>query len=246
MNRFRVALSRQDWVAFAVELIVVVLGILIALQVNQWAQGRQDRDLEKTYLLRLKEDLQIEYARATDAESWAKDRLEAVELLNRLVADPALATSDPAAVLWAIESASWRSFPKGNSFVYNELQSTGHMRVIRSVSLRRKLAEHYAQLAIDAWVGEDRAAEEKFDEATAGLLDTKELMAFEEVGGDRRRVKIEQRRAIVLATGFSRRFDALAQLPSVAQHHLFNLRVIGDEKARLRRLVGAVENELRH
>jgi hypothetical protein len=245
MNRFRRALGRQDWLAVTIELTVVVLGILIALQLDQWAQARQERRLEQAYLLRLKEDLQIEYARAAAAERWAKDRLEAVNLLNRLVADPTVAATDPRAVLWAIESASWRSFPKGNPFVYNELQSTGHMRIIRSLPLRRQLAEHYADLAIDSWVGEDRAAEEKFDDATAGLLNAQELMAFERTGGDRLRVNIDVDRAMSLATSFSRRGDALAQLPSVAQHHLFNLRVIGDQKARLRKLVAAVDGELR-
>src|SRR5688572_4608935 len=179
MNHLRRAFARQDWVAVAIELIVVVLGILIALEVDQWAQRRQEHDLEKAYLLQLKEDLRTEYGRATDAESWAKDRLKAVEVLNRVATDHAAAAADPAAVLWAIETASWRSFPKGNAFVYDELQSSGHMRLIRSVALRRLLAEHYAKLAIDAWVGEDREAEEKFDQATAGLLNVQELMALE-------------------------------------------------------------------
>lgn len=244
MNRFRRALGRQDWVATAIELMVVVLGILIALQVDQWAQSRQERILEKTYLQRLKEDLQIEFRRATDAERWAGDRLAAIELLNRLASNPAIAASDPAAVLWAIETASWRSFPKGSALVYDELQNTGHMRVIRSVALRRQLAEHYDQLAIDAWVGEDRAAEERFDQATAGLLTAEELMAIERAGGDREHVNAEPSRANALAIGFSRRGEALAELPSVSQHHLFNLRVIGDNKTRIRRLVATVESEL--
>jgi len=245
MNRLRRALGRQDWAAVSIELIVVVLGILIALQVDQWTQRRQERELEQTYLLRLKEDLQIEYSRATDAESWARDRLTAVKALNRLSSDPDRAASDPSAILWAIETASWRSFPRNNAFVYNELQNTGHMRLIRSVALRRQLADHYAKLAIDAWVGEDRAAEEAFDHATAGLLTTEELIALEQAAGDRRQVDVEPSRARALAAGFSKRTDALAQLPSMAQHHLFNLRVIGDEKARLRKLTAAVTRELR-
>lgn len=245
MNRFRRAFGRQDWVAVAIELIVVVLGILIALQVDQWAQRRQEHDLEKVYLLRLKQDLQIEHSRATKAEDWARDRLEAVAVLNRLSSDLPATEIDPAALLWAIETASWRTFPKGNAFVYNELQNSGNMRVIRSVALRRQLAEHYAELAIDAWVGEDRAAEEKFDQATAGLLNAEELMAFERVAGDRRQVTVEPGRAQAVAAGFLMRGDALAQLPSVAQHHLFNLRVIGDQKARIQRLIAEVDSELR-
>ena len=244
INRFRRALAKQDWMAVAIELVVVVVGILIALEVGQWAQGREERELERTYLLRLKEDLQIEYARATDAESWARDRLDAVALLSRITGNPAAAGDEVASVAWAIETASWRSFPRVSQFVYNELQSTGHMRLIRSVALRRELAEHYAHLARDSWVGEDRSAELRFDEAAAGLLSMNELMALERATGDRRAAPVERDRALALATGLSRRPAALAQLPSVAQHHLFNLRVIGTMKARIRRLMATVEREL--
>ena len=245
MNRLRGALGRQDWAAVAIDLMVVVFGILIALRVDQWAQDRQERQLEQTYLSRLKDDLQGEYQRATNAESWARDRLAAVNMLSRLALDPAAAASEPTAVPWAIETASWRSFPKDNASVYNELQSTGNMRVIRSIPLRRQMAEHYGQLAIDAWVGEDRVAEEALDQATAGLLNLQELTALEQAAGDRRQLRVEPDRAIALATAFSRRGDAQAQLPSVAQHHLFNLRVIGDKKARIRRLIAAVNGEIR-
>lgn len=244
MNRIFRALGRQDWTSVAIELVVVVAGILIALQVDQWAQGRQQRDLERTYLLRLKEDLQIEYARVSDAEGWARDRLEAVELLSRIAADPAAAARNPMAVPWAIETASWRSFPKTGGFVYNELQNTGHMTLIRSVALRRQLSEHYAHLARDAWVGEDRSAEQSFDDATAGLLSMQELTALERAAGERRAVPIDQTRALALASGLATRPDAVGQLPSVAQHHLFNLRVIGDMKARIRAITATVEREI--
>lgn len=246
MNRFRRALGRQDWTAVAIELMVVVLGILIALQVDQWAQRRQDREQERALLLRLKEDLRTEHARAAAAEGWAEDRLEAVELLSRIASNPAAAALDPAAIPWAIETASWRSFPKVSAFVYNDLQSTGHMSLIRSVDLRRELAEHYAHLTRDAWVGEDRYAEQNFDEATAGLLSMDELMAIERATGERSQVLIGRNRALALATEFSNRPDALRELPSVAQHHLFNLRVIGEMKARIRRLSAVVEREIRH
>lgn len=245
MKRVSRALRRQDWTAVAVDLIVVVVGILIALQVDQWAQGRQERALGTTYLARLGEDLQTEYARATDAEGWARDRLRAVALLSRVVSDPAVGASESATLPWAIETASWRSFPRSSGFVYDELQSTGHMRLIRSLTLRRELAEHYAILARDSWVGEDRSAEQSFDDATAGLLSMEELLAIERAAGSEGAVSIERHRALALASGLAGRPDAVGQLPSVAQHHLFNLRVIGDMKARIRRLRATVERELR-
>ena len=42
------------------EIFLVVIGILIALQINTWNQERKDRILEKEYLTRLKEDIKFD------------------------------------------------------------------------------------------------------------------------------------------------------------------------------------------
>ena len=246
MKRLLPALSRQDWTAVFIELMVVVVGILLALQVDQWAQRREQRGTEQTYLARLKEDLQIEDERARQAEGFARERLAAVELLDRLARAPASADNDPNALSWAIETASWRSFPKTNAFVYNELQNTGRMSLIRSVALRRALTEHYATIAHDGRVGEDLAAQKDFDLATAGLLSLAELTAIERVGGNRRRVSMNRDRANSVAEAFAGRSDAIEQLPSLAQHHIFNLRVIGDMRARIDRLTAMIDDQLGH
>jgi len=230
------ALTRQDWTAVAIELVVVVVGILIALGVSQWAEQQGERQRERVSLERLHDDLQIEYAVATAAEGWARARLEATGKLADFTAHPELAETSPSTVPWAIETASWRSFPRVSAFVYNELQDTGEMRLIRSFELRRALADHYGRLATDARVGEDRAAEERFDAAAAGLLSVDELLTIERMEGERRMLPTEGARALALARAFASRPDAVRELAGVGQHHQFNLRVIGEMKARIRAL----------
>lgn len=130
------------------------------------------------------------------------------------------------------------------AFVYNELQNTGQMRLIRSVALRRQLADHYDDIAREAEVGEDRYAERIFDEGTAGLLTIKELEDIERGADAERGIAIGAERATALARQFAQRDAAVRQLPSVAQHHLFNLKVIGDMKRRIAALTAAVDREL--
>ena len=54
------ALRQQNWFGVFVEILVVAIGILFALQVDNWNQVRKERRLEQIYLERLAADLQGE------------------------------------------------------------------------------------------------------------------------------------------------------------------------------------------
>jgi ABC-type multidrug transport system fused ATPase/permease subunit len=51
-------LREHDWFAALLELLIVIAGILIALQVSNWNQDRQDRALARQYAQRLHGELQ--------------------------------------------------------------------------------------------------------------------------------------------------------------------------------------------
>jgi hypothetical protein len=237
--------KQHAWFAVAVDLLVVIVGILLALEVDAWRQHQEELRLERVGLIRLKEDLQIERARADAAEGYAQRRIEAARLLSRLVSDPTLALNDPPGVPRAIETASWRSFPRINAFAYNELQSSGRLALIRSDSLRRSLAEHYTAMLHDARVGEDLVAQQRFDAATSGLLSIDELEMLERGGSsDPGILKTTPERALALARAFSQRPAAIAELPSLVQHHTFNLIVIREMRERSDALVRLIDSLL--
>ena len=62
LQRVREALARRDWAGIGIELAVVTLGILIAFQIDQWADRRKQAREERQFL----ERLHREYARAAD------------------------------------------------------------------------------------------------------------------------------------------------------------------------------------
>ena len=239
--RFTEQLKEHRWLTVATDLVVVVVGIFLALQLNVWAEGRKDRALESVYLERLIEDLRIESRSMQAAEEYANARIEAVRLLDRLVANPSIALETPAKVPWAVETASWRSFPQINAFVYHELQSTGRLTLLRSERLRRNLAEHYAALQHDARVGEDRTDEQRFDAAVAGLLNLNELESLERAAGNYRELSVTPERALAVAQGFAQRPAAVAELAGLLQHHTFNLRVIAQMRKRADDIIAQIE-----
>lgn len=237
-------LRSHDWLAVGIELVVVIAGILIALQVDQWSSDRADRARERAYLERLADDLSAEQEGVRNAEVFARNRLDAVALLEDM-ADGAVAQgTDPRRIPWAIETASWRSFPKTNAYVVTELQASGQMGLLRSVALRNALADHYAQIAHFGRVAEDLSAQQRYDAAVAGLLTTDELAALEKTGGEVGVMATDRVRADAIVKQFSGRDPALRELPGMAQHHLFNLRVMAEMDERIDRLLAIIDEEL--
>jgi len=57
LRRIAEGIKNQDWFVVFVELMIVVVGIYLGLQVDDWNKGRQDRVEEQAYLERLYEDL---------------------------------------------------------------------------------------------------------------------------------------------------------------------------------------------
>lgn len=53
-------LRRQDWVAVAIEFVIVVLGVFVATQVSNWNEEREARARAEVYGARLSDDLRYE------------------------------------------------------------------------------------------------------------------------------------------------------------------------------------------
>ncbi|MEO8810044.1 MAG: hypothetical protein ABI386_07355 [Rhodanobacter sp.] len=64
LRRITTNVRRQDWTAVIVELVMVVLGVFLGLQVNNWNETRNDRALEHQYSQRLRDDFALSIKRA--------------------------------------------------------------------------------------------------------------------------------------------------------------------------------------
>ena len=175
------------------------------------------------------------------ALEYVNDRMQAVRLLEKLVQDSTNDGFPPGALPWAIETATWRSFPQIASFVYRELQSTGNLALIQAESLRRNLAGHYTTLQNDALIGMDLEVQHMFDRVTAGLLTSDELIEVENAGSANQPVEITTERTLKIAEAFSQNKDAVALLPGLVHHHAFIEKVINQAKERTRNLIAQID-----
>ena len=224
-ERLRKNLADRNYALVCVELLVVIFGILIAFQIDRWAEDRRDRQQEHEYLLRLKEDLQTEIGNMDDAYQRAQSRIDAAVLLEQVIANPAVAVKQPDALPFALETAGWRSFPQIDAFVYGELQSSGNLALITSVSLRRELARHYTSIRNYSRVGLDVEIQHEFDLRTAGVLTSAELRAIENGSWQGRSNNVSAERAAEIAAELVTRQNAVELIPNMIQHHVFNQKV---------------------
>lgn len=59
LRRLVAHLREQNWTAIAIEFVILVLGVFLGIQAQQWSADRSDRELEQVYLQRLLADLDL-------------------------------------------------------------------------------------------------------------------------------------------------------------------------------------------
>ena len=67
LKRIASSVRQHDWFTVGVEILVVMIGLLLAFQLDRWREGIAERHQEKTYINRLIADVEsdipsIEYA----------------------------------------------------------------------------------------------------------------------------------------------------------------------------------------
>lgn len=143
------------------EILLVVIGILIALQINNWKEERQTEKEELSYLSRLlsenKQDIVTFNNNITVLQNGigtARDFSEALN--NEMLADSLLLKY--ANNYFAVGSI----YPIFNSSTstFEDLSSTGNLKIISNTKLRDTLVKHYAmhkQVAERIRIGTDWA-----------------------------------------------------------------------------------------
>jgi hypothetical protein len=237
LTKLRKAFIDANYGALALESVVVIVGILVAFQIDRWGVERQERRYEHQYLVRLKEDLLFEIGLMDVSIEYADRRIDSVRFLERVAANPDIYAERQADVVSALERVTWRSFPHISAFVYTELQSTGSLSLVQSDELRQNLAEYYSYLRFESVIGLDLEVQRTFSRLTAGILSTDELVNIEEDRRSEGQVNMPPGRALQIARQFSDRRDAIDLLPSIAQHHAFNKKIIVNSRDRAQKLV---------
>ncbi len=133
--------AKIPFLRWAGEFIVVLLGVLGALAVDNYRENRNERALERSYLESLYEDT-IE---ASERAKFVRERNvptidAAIQLINWMEGEGSPSNIED--LRFAISRATSGGGVTGESVTWQEIVSNGHVRLIRNSELRRKLITH--------------------------------------------------------------------------------------------------------
>ena len=143
VRRLAHRLREHDWFAALVELLIVIVGILIALQVSNWNQDRQDHALAQQYARRLHGELQADMRElALTREFWLKVSDYQAQATEHAEAGKLAGGSAWKTVLAYYQSSQLRPFELEDT-TFTELRDAGELRLLGDGDLSKGLADYY-------------------------------------------------------------------------------------------------------
>ena len=126
------------------EVVLIIVGILIALQINDWNQAREDAILEREYLARLAVDLEEDIEYFTQSLELNRERKSQVNEIASVLNDIKASDSEllDAMDLWFDQTNRRNQFLVANS-TFDELSTTGNLDLISNRDLRAKIVNLY-------------------------------------------------------------------------------------------------------
>ena len=136
------------WRKLGLEFMVIVLGVLLALAVDDWRQSRADRALETHLLTSLRADLEADEIDAKFQEEAEQGLRDAVDHILTVVDHPLAPStakkdttgSEIDASLWMLQ---WRIELEVADGTYSEMIATGSFKVIQNTALRAQISKYY-------------------------------------------------------------------------------------------------------
>jgi hypothetical protein len=134
--------TRLNWRLLLGEFVVIVVGVLMALWVDELREARANARMEVEYLQSLVTDLDADLAQFDQAEAWMRrSEAAAATVLALYAGSPP--TDDVADLVAAVETAGWQAWPAITRNTIDDLKSTGNLHLIRDPALRRAIAAYY-------------------------------------------------------------------------------------------------------
>ena len=134
-------MKKLHWTGVFIELMIVVVGVFIGLQVNNWNQARADARLGQDYVKRLTRDLEENLTGLRAEIAYYSAVLESVQRTDELLraSDP-----DPRALVVNAYRATEINYNAPVRATWDQIVSSGHLGLLPANAAESGLSQYYA------------------------------------------------------------------------------------------------------
>lgn len=171
IRRITKHLNDQNWFAVVLDMVVVIFGVYLGFQLNDWNENRKSIEKGESYLQRIAGELEQDARFFDNVIRMNEENFEDGQFLLNTLNDKELVTDDPTRFIKSLAFV-------GSSFVVNvsnntieEIKFSGNLELITNVELRNKIVDYYDFIEVsDNFSHLRRDSEIEYQRRKAGLL----------------------------------------------------------------------------
>lgn len=139
-------LRKQNWFTVFIELTLIIVGVLIALEVDNWNDHRQDKALEQQYIQRLVKDLEADAREFNRIINAAEKRLASGLRLRTMLETQEVTDNDYTDMVYLTRNSGFTARSQITAYTFEALKSNGQLNLISSFEIQNQLLAYYAYL----------------------------------------------------------------------------------------------------
>lgn len=140
-------MREQNWVAVALEFLIVVTGVVIGFQITAWNEAQAERRLGETNLALIIEEIRTHRTDAQESYENANSILKSVRTVRLGTEDPEFARANPDAFMGAVFYSQFPSFRPFDRVVYDGMESSGGIAFIDQPDALALIRDHYRHIS---------------------------------------------------------------------------------------------------
>lgn len=131
----------QNWVAVAIDFVIVVVGVFIGIQVANWNEARIDRAQEREFLVRLHEDFEQTVASEARDIDFLDQQLADQRVILQSLDACTVAPADAEAFQRGVNTLGYINPLRLNRRTIDELSAAGKTDIIQNSAIKSRLAD---------------------------------------------------------------------------------------------------------
>ena len=121
------------------EIVLVVIGILIALQINNWNENRKNKIAEADYYCRILDDFELNEKLIDETSKLTTDK---IKLCKELILDLNKPPNDRGEILNKFVLALRQDVFVPSNIAFEDITSSGQLKLLTDLELKNRLIQH--------------------------------------------------------------------------------------------------------